>query len=152
MNKQIHQFKSTFKERSHEYAHKEAFCLMEYRDDVTGESEYLWNSRDGVTPFGIQSRRGNQSFHVNFQLDRRRVDFKPSKGMRIFVDARPDHAHIINSARAYVDKYWGASDPDGMGLDMSTHPAFVPLGKDGAVDHFIKEWTKPGSPTVIEVE
>ena len=33
------------------YNHKEAFCLMQYQCEKCGGLEYLWNSRDGVTPF-----------------------------------------------------------------------------------------------------
>lgn len=33
--------------------HGEAFALMKYQNKVTGRIEWLWNSRDGVTPFVI---------------------------------------------------------------------------------------------------
>ena len=59
---------------------------MQYRDKVTGETEVLWNSRDGVTPFGITSRRGNDAMHENWQQDICVPRFKPAPGMRIFVD------------------------------------------------------------------
>lgn len=32
----------------------EAFCLMKYVNSATGKVEWLWNSRDGVTPFGLE--------------------------------------------------------------------------------------------------
>ena len=37
------------------YLHKEAFRLMQYQDehDPNASIEWLWNSRDGVTPFVI---------------------------------------------------------------------------------------------------
>ena len=35
-------------------AHGEAFQLMLYRDDLgKGADRWIWNSRDGVTPFGL---------------------------------------------------------------------------------------------------
>lgn len=39
------------------HLHKEAFCLMLYRGVESGEEEWLWNSRDGVTPFIIWSAK-----------------------------------------------------------------------------------------------
>jgi hypothetical protein len=125
------------------YNHREAFCLMQYQDKVTGEIELLWNSRDGVTPFGIRSRAGNESLHVNWGQDKRDPHFRPSPGMRIFVDASPKHGHIRDSARDYVDRGWDAKS-----FPMSARWP----DKDAAVEFFINEWTKPGTPTVIEAE
>lgn len=68
------------------YNHPEAFCLMQYQDKTTGEVELVWNSRDGVTPFVIFSRAGNESQHVNWRGDIRRPDHVPEIGDRIFVD------------------------------------------------------------------
>lgn len=34
------------------YKHAEAFCLMVYSCVDCGHTETIWNSRDGVTPFG----------------------------------------------------------------------------------------------------
>lgn len=124
------------------YRHHEAFCLMQYQDEVTGEIEILWNSRDGVTPFIIGSRAGNSAQHVNWKKDECRPDFVPTPGMRIFVDASPKHAHIQESAKGYVDKFW-CSDMSAS-LELAT--------KEQAVEFFITEWTKPGSPTIIEAE
>lgn len=138
---------------SDKYKHKEAFCLMQYRDRVTGKIEVLWNSRDGVTPFIITSRDGNEAQHVNWQNDQCIPNYVPKPGMRIFVDASPKHGHIRDSARDYVEEYW---DRDiGGGSKMKTR-LFKTDGqlmtKDEAVDFFIAEWTKPGSPTIIEAE
>jgi len=135
------------------YKHNEAFCLMQYRDEVTGEIEILWNSRDGVTPFVIESRAGNEATHVNWRQDQRRPDYVPTPGMRIFVDASPRHAHIRSSARAYVEKYWDLDVGGGMRMrNTLTKPSGAEMTKGEAVDFFIAEWTKPGSPTVIEAE
>jgi hypothetical protein len=125
---------------------------MQYQDKVTGEIEVLWNSRDGVTPFTITSRAGNEAQHVNFQNDIRAPDFVPPKGTRIFVDASPDQPHIRRSAREYVEKYWTLDIGGGMTMrNTLTNENGAQLTKGQAVDFFIAEWTKPGSPTIIEV-
>ena len=69
------------------HIHKEAFCLMTYAADDGSETETLWNSRDGVTPFGISSVSGKSMHHVDWQEDKYCPDFVPPPGMRIFVDA-----------------------------------------------------------------
>ena|ERR1041385_231833 len=136
-----------------QYRHREAFCLMQYRDRVTGEIELLWNSRDGVTPFIIDSRQGNEAEHINWRQDRCVPDFVPKPGMRIFVDASPKHGHIRSAARAYVEKYWDLDIGGGMTMRKTlTKPSGAQMTKGDAVDFFITEWTKPGSPTIIEAE
>ena len=135
------------------YQHIEAFCLMQYQDQVTREVEVLWNSRDGVTPFIIQSRKGNEAQHVNWQQDKCVPSFIPPPGMRIFVDASPKHAHIRKAARDYVDKYWDLDIGGGQRMRHTlTKPSGAEMTKGEAVDFFIAEWTKPGEPTVIEAE
>jgi len=133
--------------------HKEAFCLMQYQDQITKEIEILWNSRDGVTPFIIKSRAGNESIHVNWQQDKRVPNYVPKPGMRIFVDASPKHAHIRRAARDYVEEYWTKDIGGGMTMKNTlTMPSGAQMTKGQAVDFFIAEWTKPGSPTITEAE
>lgn len=135
-----------------DYKHGEAFCLMQYQDEVTGELETLWNSRDGVTPFVIPSREGNSAQHVNWHLDQRVPDFVPPLGMRVFVDASPNHAHIRKSARDYVDKYWDLDVGGGQTMKGTlVNENGAQMTKGEAVDFFIREWTQPGSPTIVEV-
>lgn len=90
------------------YKHKEAFCLMQYRSDDGTEAEVLWNSRDGVTPFCITSRNGKQMRHVEWRNDRCDPGFKPSSGMRIFVDATEDL--VRESLMRYVEKIFTEHD------------------------------------------
>ena len=132
---------------SNPYNHPEAFCLMQYQDQVTKEIEILWNSRDGVTPFIIDSRAGNEAQHINWRQDRCCPGFVPKSGMRIFVDASPKHAHIQESARSYVEQYWDLDIGGGMTMSRT-----MQMSKDQAIEHFIAEWTSPGSPTIIEAE
>lgn len=126
---------------------------MQYQDEVTGEIEFLWNSRDGVTPFVIESLNGNSARHVNWQMDRCIPDFVPDPGMRIFVDASPKHAHIRESARDYVDRHW--DQDSGCGMTMANTLCKVtgePLTKEEAVEFFIGEWTGHGHPTVVRAD
>lgn len=84
----------------------------------------------------------------NWNQDIRAINFKPAPGMRIFVDAHPDHPHIIKSATEYVDKYWDASNEYSMRLTLHETCST----KEEAIQFFITEWTKPGNPTIIEVK
>jgi hypothetical protein len=133
------------------YRHPEAYCLMQYQDQVTGEIEVIWNSRDGVTPFVVESPKGNEAHHIDWRADKRRVDFVPPPGMRMFVDASPNHRHISRSAREYVDKYWDLDIGGGMTMrNTLLKPSGAEMTKGEAVYHFITEWTKPGSPTIVK--
>lgn len=85
------------------YEHKEAFCLMLYRD-TAGNEEWIWNSRDGVTPFCIESRQGLQAQHVDWHRDSYVPDYKPKPGERIFVDLTIERAREFR--RRYVDQWW----------------------------------------------
>jgi hypothetical protein len=129
-------------------AHGEAYCLMTYVCKDCARKERLWNSRDGVTPFGISCLAcgGHEMFHENWGDDQYAPEFVMVLGhypnMRVFVDAKPHHAHIIKSAREYVDKYWNHKQ-------YPMRKTYFPMDKAAAVEHFIAEWTKPGSPTII---
>lgn len=69
------------------YNHAEAFCLMSYKCEKCGETEQLWNSRDGVTPFVIGCKSCDGSMvHINWQSDKRIPDYIPMKGQRVFID------------------------------------------------------------------
>lgn len=60
---------------------------MRYESDDHTVVEYLWNSRDGVTPFIITAKDGKtQLSHTNWKQDERRPNHKPMPGDRIFVD------------------------------------------------------------------
>lgn len=51
------------------FAHQEAYCLMQYDADDGTETEVVWNSRDGVTPFGITLRSGKPATHARWGED-----------------------------------------------------------------------------------
>lgn len=87
-----------------EYKHGEAFMLMKYRSEDGTETETLWNSRDGVTPFMISSKNGKMMQHIDWQNDQRAVGFKPPSGMRVFVDATREL--VTPELNKYVDQIW----------------------------------------------
>lgn len=91
-------------EESGRAEHVEAFCLMQYRSDHGTESEAIWNSRDGVTPFIITLRSGKQATHVNWNLDIRLPDYRPAIGDRIFVDLTRERAFELAAER--VEGWW----------------------------------------------
>jgi hypothetical protein len=78
------------------YRHGEAFCLMRYASKDNTVVEFIWNSRDGVTPFIICAKDEKTELqHVDWQKDERRENHKPMPGDRIFVDLSPDRAREI---------------------------------------------------------
>jgi hypothetical protein len=121
-----------------EYLHKEAFCLMTYRDENSTEEEVLWNSRDGVTPFGISSRidKTKTLYHVDWNKDLAVENYKPIIGMRIFVNATKEL--IKDSLNAYMDKHC----PDG----------FYGKNREEAYKSLEKNWLHDGkAPWIVEV-
>lgn len=119
--------------------HKEAFCLMKYATDDGSEVEWLWNSRDGVTPFIIRSRTGKEMHHVDFHLDRPVPHYQPLDSERIFVDLTPERAELF--ARRRIERYW-----NDMPFPMSQ--AFET--QEQALDVLVKEMLRPGAPDIIE--
>jgi hypothetical protein len=113
----------------------EAFALMKYVNRATGRVEWLWNSRDGVTPFGIDdplapadaldayaAKRKEEGFvpgdenpdpsimtHADWHEDVFLPNFIPTEGNRIFMswgEAPPYHREKIAVAfKAYVERY-----------------------------------------------
>lgn len=79
--------------------HKEAFCLMWYACKC-GHRERIWNSRDGVTPFGIGCTScGDIMRHVNWQEDEPAPNHKLHEGQRFFRNGTPDEAEAIMRRR-----------------------------------------------------
>jgi hypothetical protein len=79
--------------------HKEAFCLMWYACKC-GHRERIWNSRDGVTPFGClcPSCAGTMS-HVEWHSDTSAPNHKLTIGQRFWRDGTPDEAEAIMRRR-----------------------------------------------------
>lgn len=94
--------------RSRGHVHGEAWCLMAYRADDGTETEVVWNSRDGVTPFVITLRSGKQATHVAWGNDVRKPDYRPTIGDRIFIDLTLERARELAAER--VEEYWDHPD------------------------------------------
>lgn len=88
--------------------HGEAFALMTYEcadlgttrtsgpNSVCGHREIYWNSRDGVTPFGMSCPScGGSLYHLNWKLDVYAPDHKPHPGQGVFRDGTLEEAVAI---------------------------------------------------------
>lgn len=73
----------------------EAFCLMKYRNEYDGYVEWIWNSRDGISPFVVSDirteLRGSPPHHLTMLHDDWHEDvpipnYIPPIGSRIFMD------------------------------------------------------------------
>lgn len=47
--------------------HAEAFSMMKYQNKVTGRIEWIWNARDGVTPFTVDDPLCPEGDRARFQ-------------------------------------------------------------------------------------
>lgn len=111
------------------HVHGEAFMRMQYRCKGCGAVEVIWNSRDGVTPFGVDCRScGGEATHVAWAEDRYAPDFMPPLGSRIFVDLTPERHKVLT--RRQAERYWESYPPsreqfatvDDLAAMLATHP------------------------------
>lgn len=87
-------------ENQKKYNYKEAYCLMQYQCDTCGHRELAWNSRDGVTPFGVGCPScGETLSHTNFHADIPSPDHKPYSGQLVFRDGTIEESVAIVKAR-----------------------------------------------------
>ena len=86
--------------------HREAFALMTYACKH-GCREVIWNSRDGVTPFGTLCRIEGHGMmqHVDWQNDKRDPMHTPVIGDHVFVDISLES--LVQHNRKKVERYWG---------------------------------------------
>lgn len=123
--------------------HGEAFSLMLYRNRKTGREEWLWNSRDGVTPFCItDAEDGGEMVHVEYFRDVRAPFYVPPVGSRIFVDLTEANARI--HAASWSDRF-AAEDAE-----------FVATvgDRDAAIESMVRnllEYGGGGSPDILVV-
>lgn len=126
------------------HSHAEAFSRMQYECKGCGHVEWLYNTRDGVTPFGVDCVAcGGEALHARWNEDRYQPDYDPPPGSRIFVDMTPEIA--AEQAKPYAESMWN-------------HPAY-PAREHGTwetveemADYFAAEWCKtPGNPALITV-
>jgi hypothetical protein len=125
------------------HVHGEAFMVMQYRSDDGTETEHIWNSRDGVTPFVVTLRSGKTASHVDWRSD----VYCPNHfqhmgpGDRYFTDLDPEAALALASER--VEEYWD-------------HPEYPMKGryesKDQAAQSLAASYMEgPGSPHLKEM-
>lgn len=87
------------------FLHKEAYAIMEYHCEKCHKSEFIWNSRDGVTPFCIGCFYcDGEMRHINWGGDKREVWHIPKKGERIFI-TMPNEINDLY-ARKRIEMYW----------------------------------------------
>ena len=86
--------------------HAEAFKIMCYKCENCHRSEFIWNSRDGVTPFCVGCRECNgMANHVTWPRDIFAPDHKPRPGDRYFRDGLPEEAASI-MRRRIIGSIW----------------------------------------------
>lgn len=124
--------------------YNEAYMLMKYTSKA-GEVEWIWNSRDGVSPFGLLSKDGKDPLsHADWHEDAFVPNFVPPVGMRIFVDLTMDKALV--SAKRQVSQSWDRGN-----YQMKDHPHLGPMGRDGAAAALAKEYVGKGDQPTVEV-
>ncbi|MEA2175334.1 MAG: hypothetical protein QOD00_2926 [Blastocatellia bacterium] len=123
------------------FNHVEAYCLMLYATQDGAQYEVVWNSRDGVTPFIIYSRDGQEMQHIAFDQDRVELDFVPAVGSRIFVDLTEEVAR--QKATERVATMWEEGERP-LSERFET--------REAAVQMFLDAWTeREGQPHLVEV-
>lgn len=84
--------------------HNEGFKLMKYRGEKTGRIEWIWNSRDGVTPFSCGTvetpeEGGEILQHVDWNEDAFIPNYIPPIGTRVFTDHTKETAEAALKLR-----------------------------------------------------
>lgn len=129
--------------RDYGYQYAEAYCIMKYRSDDGTEEEWIWNSRDGVTPFVVTLRSGKQAKHVDWHEDTCAPHYKPLVGSRMFVDLTRERS--LEIARANAKRYWSE---EAMSYNPQTEYASQEdLAKALAASYLQRE----GTPDLVEV-
>lgn len=128
-----------------QFNHAEAYCLMRYQCKVCGETEILYNSRDGVTPFSISCKNGcpdglgSPMSHIDFGADRCEPRYIPIPGMRVFIDMTREKSRELWGKK--VAKYWADNT-------FNCHEQYGTQEK--MVDALSAEF-KEGSPDIITI-
>lgn len=123
------------------YHYGEAFCLMQYDSDDGTETEVIWNSRDGVSPFTIPLKSGKVGSHARWEEDVRACEnMARALGVRWFVDAT--RKNLADSAVRWVEKYW--DDPE---YPMSLRYETEEVAREAMLDAWLEQ---PGSPTLVD--
>jgi hypothetical protein len=86
------------------HKHGEAFMLMRYACKSCAHAETIWNSRDGVTPFGARcpSCGKVELYHVQWERDEYAPNHKLNNGQQFWRDGTVEEAEDI--IRRRIDK------------------------------------------------
>jgi len=129
---------------AHGHGHAEAFCLMHYRGETSGEELLLWNSRDGVTPFGFRHPvTGEEYRHVDFHRDRYAPDHRPRRGDFYFEDLTYERA--LARRRRFAVAHWDTAK-DGWPALRDHYPGKT--WEEAAEELARKDIEPPGRPTL----
>lgn len=106
--------------------YREAFSRMKYRTEDGAYQEWIWNSRDGITPHRVLATGTTVlQTHVDWQDDIFDPFYVPLVGERVFVDL------TIERARHFRRKFSrGASEEDITRLAWKDYIQFYPSTPD----------------------
>lgn len=115
--------------------HGEAFMLMTYKCSCCGHQEIIWNSRDGVTPFGTSCPSCGRLdlMHVSWHADTFAPEHKLHKGQRFWRDGTADEAEAIMRRR--IDQAKGSKYP----IPQSHIDSLIKMARD-QTGEFQKGW------------
>lgn len=121
------------------HLHGEAFCLMWYQCKDCKAMERIWNSRDGVTPFGMMcaSCGGANYMHVYFGSDLYAPDHKLRDGQRFWRDGTPEEAEWFMRRRIEMMR---AQYPLSVAEEQRLIEKARNFANDGADGEFQKGW------------
>jgi hypothetical protein len=106
------------------HQHAEAYCLMWYACEC-GHRERIWNSRDGVTAFGMACPSCNEPKlqHVDWKLDVYAPDHVPAPGQRVWITMTRERALQI-ARRTVARVAQGKAMPSGVDLSRIADAVF----------------------------
>lgn len=111
------------------YFHKEAYFLIKYKCKTCSSAEYIWNSRDGVTPFIVPCKTcSKEAYHGSWDQDQRIIQYDPPQRSRIFIDT-PKEIHDF-LLRVRINRQWEDGSYPMMVHFPSKSSAFKELEKD----------------------
>jgi hypothetical protein len=127
----------------HGHRNSDAFRLALYATDDGSVCEWLWNSRDGVTPFCVWSRENppRRMSHVHFEWDRFVPDYQPKPGERIFVTLTRELAR--EAAATVIERGWDAPE--------CPASAMSPTKEEGIAALATRYFGNGDQPTLIDV-
>ena len=119
--------------------HAEAWCLMTYTSEDLTICERLWNSRDGVTPFIINSRDNKHQLKHNPRVEPDQLNpfHMPEEGDRIFIDLTWPRAKEVAAYAMERFKKQGTPLPDGQTEWEVENSVALDIYRDGNAPHII---------------